>query len=148
MSYCLWPTGMAKVIGDLIWSGVAARYPKLKFVMTEFETGWIAQFLQRLDWSIHRVPASVIPAEVVENGTFYWKQNFTATFEDDRIGLMTREEIGVNNLMWGSDFPHHDSTFPHSQDVLDDIFDGIPDEDRFCITVANCVELYKLPIEY
>jgi predicted TIM-barrel fold metal-dependent hydrolase len=148
MSYCLWPTGMAKVIGDLIWSGVAARYPKLKFVMTEFETGWIAQFLQRLDWSIHRVPASVIPAEVVENGTFYWKQNFTATFEDDRIGLMTREEIGVNNLMWGSDFPHHDSTFPRSQDVLDDIFDGIPDEDRFRITVANCVELYKLPIEY
>jgi predicted TIM-barrel fold metal-dependent hydrolase len=148
MSYCLWPTGMAKVIGDLIWSGVAARYPKLKFVMTEFETGWIAQFLQRLDWSIHRVPASVIPAEVTESGTHYWHQNFIATFEDDRVGLMTRNEIGVHNLMWGSDFPHHDSTFPRSQDVLDEIFEGVPDEDRFRITVANCVELYKLPIEY
>jgi hypothetical protein len=92
--------------------------------------------------------AAVIPPEVTENGTFYWKQNFTATFEDDRIGLMTREEIGVRNLMWGSDFPHHDSTFPRSQDVLDEIFEGVSDEDRFRITVANCVELYKLPIEY
>jgi predicted TIM-barrel fold metal-dependent hydrolase len=146
MSYCLWPTGMAKVIGDLIWSGVCARFPRLKFVMTEFETGWIAQFLQRLDWSIHRVPASVIPAEVTEPGSFYWHQNFTATFEDDRVGILTRHEIGVRNLMWGSDFPHHDSTFPRSQDVLDDIFDGVPDADRYAITAGNVRALYNLPI--
>jgi predicted TIM-barrel fold metal-dependent hydrolase len=148
MSYCLWPTGMAKVIGDLIWSGVCARFPKLNFVATEWETGWIAHFLQRLDWSIHRVPRHIIPEEVTEAGSFYFRRNFHATFEDDRVGLTCREEIGVRNLMWGSDFPHHDSTFPRSQAVLDDIFDGLPDEDRYRITVANCCELYHLPIEY
>jgi predicted TIM-barrel fold metal-dependent hydrolase len=50
--------------------------------------------------------------------------------------------------MWGSDYPHHDSIFPHSQEVLDEIFDGVSDEDRYRITVANCCELYSLPFEY
>jgi hypothetical protein len=66
-------------------------------------------------------------AEVVETPTEYFRQNFLMTFEDDRIGVMSRHEIGVNNLMWGNDFPHHDSIFPNSQAVLDDIFDGVPD---------------------
>jgi predicted TIM-barrel fold metal-dependent hydrolase len=148
MSYCLWPTGMAKVIGDLIWSGVCARYPNLKFVATEWETGWVAQFLNRLDWSIHRVSPHVIPTEVTESGSFYFHRNILMTFEDDAVGVMTRNEIGVRNLMWGSDFPHHDSTFPRSQAVLDEIFDGVPDEERYWITVANCCELYGLPIEH
>ena len=70
------------------------------------------------------------------------------TFEDDRQGLATRYDIGINNLMWGSDFPHHDSTFPKSQAILDDIFDGIPDEELYAMTVSNCVDLYGLQIEY
>src|SRR5205823_4032235 len=148
MSYCMWPAGMAKVIGDLIWSGVCARFPGLKFVATEWETGWIAHFLQRLDWSVYRVPRNVIPAEVNEAPSHYFHKNFHATFEDDRIGLLLRDEIGVRNLMWGSDYPHHDSTFPRSQDILDEIFEDVPDDVRYRITVANCCELYDLPLEY
>ena len=49
--------------------------------------------------------------------------------------------------MWGSDFPHHDSTFPRSQAVLDDIFEGVPDEERYLITAGNCRDIYHLPIE-
>jgi hypothetical protein len=49
---------------------------------------------------------------------------------------MTREYIGVRNLMWGSDYPHHDSIFPRSQEVLNEIFAGVPDEDRYRITAA------------
>lgn len=94
------------------------------------------------------MPRHIIPEEVTETGSFYFHRNFHATFEDDSVGLKCREEIGVRNLMWGSDFPHHDSTFPRSQDVLDEIFDGLPDEERYRITVANCCELYRLPIEY
>jgi hypothetical protein len=116
-------------------------------VATEWETGWVAQFLQRLDWSIHRVSAHIIPAEVTEAGSFYFHRNFRMTFEDDAVGIKTRHEIGVKNLMWGSDFPHHDSTFPRSQDVLDEIFEGVPDEDRYAITVGNVKELYRLPVE-
>ena len=61
MGYCLWPTAIAFVMGDIISSGVPARFPKLQFVPTEWETGWMAHFLQRLDWSSYRVPRNKIP---------------------------------------------------------------------------------------
>jgi predicted TIM-barrel fold metal-dependent hydrolase len=147
MNYALAHTGMAAVVGDLICSGVCARFPGLRFVPTEWETGWVGHFLQRLDWALQREPASAAP-EVKELPSYYFHQNFTVTFEDDRIGVMTRDDIGVRNLMWGSDYPHHDSIFPRSQQVLDDIFEGVSEEDRFRITAGNCCELYNLPFEY
>jgi predicted TIM-barrel fold metal-dependent hydrolase len=146
-NYALAQAGVAAVISDMICGGVCARFPELRFIPTEFETGWVGHFLQRLDWALHREPSSAAP-EVTENPSFYFRQNFLMTFEDDRIGVMTREDIGVRNLMWGSDFPHHDSVFPRSQEVLDEIFEGVPDEDRWRITVANACELYDLPFEY
>ena len=146
-NYALAQAGVAAVISDMICGGVCARFPGLRFVPTEFETGWVAHFLQRLDWALMREP-STAAAEVVEAPSHYFHQSFLMTFEDDRVGIMTREDIGVRNLMWGSDFPHHDSVFPRSQQVLDEIFEGVSDEDRHRITVANCCELYGLPYEY
>jgi predicted TIM-barrel fold metal-dependent hydrolase len=147
MNYALAHTGLAAVIGDLICGGVCARFPELRFVPTEWETGWVGHFLQRLDWALMREP-STAAEEVREAPSFYFHQNFMVTFEDDRIGIMTRDDIGVRNLMWGSDYPHHDSIFPRSQEVLNDIFDGVSAEDRYRITVANCCELYDLPFDY
>jgi predicted TIM-barrel fold metal-dependent hydrolase len=146
-NYALAQAGIAAVMSDLIIGGVCARYPRLKFVPTEWETGWVGHFLQRLDWALMREPATAAP-EVVEAPSEYFHRNFLMTFEDDLIGIMSRHQIGVRNLMWGSDFPHHDSIFPNSQAVLDDIFEGVPDEERYRITVANCCELYDLPFEY
>jgi len=144
--YGLAAFAMQRVIVDIIGGGVCARHPKLKFIITEWETGWIAHFLQRMDWAFHAHYRNK-PEELTESFSHYWHQNFVGTFEDDRVGLATRYEVGVRNLMWGSDFPHHDSTFPHSKAVLDDIFDGIPDEDRYWITAGNVREYYHLPIE-
>jgi predicted TIM-barrel fold metal-dependent hydrolase len=144
--YGLAAFAMQRVIVDIIGGGVGARYPGLKFVITEWETGWIAHFLQRMDWAFYAHYRNK-PAELTEPFSFYWHQNFAGTFEDDRIGLATRHDVGVRNLMWGSDFPHHDSTFPRSRQVLDDIFEDIPDDERFLITAGNCRDIYHLPIE-
>ena len=146
-NYALAQAGLGAVISDIICGGVTARYPELRFVPTEWETGWVAHFLQRLDWAMHREPAGAAP-EVVENPSWYFHRNFLMTFEDDKVGVMTREDIGVRNLMWGNDYPHHDSIFPNSQAILDQIFAGVSAEDRYRITVANCCELYGLPFEY
>lgn len=147
VNYAVAAAGIQAVIGDLICGGVCARYPGLVFVPTEWETGWVGHFLQRLDWALLREESAAAP-EVVEQPSEYFHRNFRVTFEDDRIGIMTRNDIGVRNLIWGSDYPHHDSVFPHSQEVLDEIFDGVSDEDRYRITVANVCELYNLPFEY
>jgi predicted TIM-barrel fold metal-dependent hydrolase len=147
VNYALASAGIAATIGDIICGGVCARFPGLRFVPTEWETGWLAHFLQRLDWGLLREPSAAAP-EVKEKPSEYFHRNFLVTFEDDRIGIMTRDTIGVNNLMWGSDYPHHDSIFPNSQKVLDEIFEGVSAEDRHRITVANVCELYDLPFEY
>ena len=73
-----------------------------------------------------------------------WRRQFYATIEDDRAALATRHLIGVDSLMWGSDYPHTDSTWPCSRDVLDELFEGIPDGDRAKITHGNVVSLYGL----
>ena len=71
-----------------------------------------------------------------------WRRQFYATIEDDRPALATREFIGVDNLMWGSDYPHTDSTWPCSNDVLDELFEGIDAEHRAKITRDNVRALY------
>ena len=138
--------GVAMTIADIIQSGVTERYPNLKFVITEFETGWIGHMLKRLDWAyvrgggervfgLPRLPSS------------YWRSNFYATFEDDPLGIRTRDFIGVNTLMWGSDYPHGDSVFPHSMQVLDEVLDECTWEERWEMTVKNVINLYNLPFE-
>ncbi|MDW3213580.1 MAG: amidohydrolase family protein [Ilumatobacteraceae bacterium] len=63
---------------------------------------------------------------------------------DDVVGVCTTDFIGACNLMWGSDYPHGNSIFPDSQQILDELFEG-NDDDRRRITVENAIELYDLP---
>ncbi len=89
LNYALAPAGMAAVIGDLICGGVCARFPGLRFVPTEWETGWVGHFLQRLDWALHREPTAAAE-EVTEMPSEYFHRQFLMTFEDDSIGVRTR----------------------------------------------------------
>ncbi|MEK7217267.1 MAG: amidohydrolase, partial [Chloroflexota bacterium] len=86
------------------------------------------------------------PAELDLKPSEYWRRQFYATYEDDRVGVISRDMIGVNTLMWGNDYPHHDSIWPNSQRVLDGIFEGVPESDRAAMTVGNVCDLYDLPV--
>lgn len=130
---------------DLICQGVAHRFPGLKFVSVEFNTGWIAHWLERLDHALYRTRHAA-PKELDLKPTEYWRRQFYATFEDDRNGILTRDGVGVETLMWGNDFPHHDSVWPHSQKVLGEVFAGVPDDVRYATTVANASNLYGIKI--
>ncbi len=138
--------GAAMTIADIIQSGVTERFPDLKVVITEFETGWIGHLLKRLDWAYIRGGGERIFGTPMMP-SHYWKRNFYATFEDDPIGVMTRDWIGSETLIWGNDYPHGDSVFPHSQQVLNEILSDCTPEERWQMTVKNTVELYNLPFE-
>ena len=132
-----------RTISELICQGVAHRHPNLKFVVAEFNAGWIANWLERLDQGFMRTRWAAVdylnlrPSE-------YWKRQFLATFEDDRAGVLIRELVGVDNLMWGSDYPHLDSTFPCSRQVLDEIMRDVPAAERHAMTRGNVARLYHL----
>lgn len=146
LDYTLSHLGIQVTIGTLIMSGVCERFPRLRFVPTEFGTGWVADFLQRIDWTWVRSGGGTFPGvKLPMTPSQYWKRNFLITFEDDEIGIRTRDVIGVQNLMWGNDYPHGDSTFPGSQGILDELFAG-QEHDRLAITAVNACELYRLPL--
>lgn len=129
---------------ELMVRGVCARHPNLKFVLAEFNAGWVAHWLDKVQqgWAREyaRDPSSTPPVDVLE----IWKRQFYATIEDDTAALRTREMIGEETLLWGSDYPHTDSTWPCSSQVLDEMFEDYSAETRDKITRTNVANLYSL----
>jgi predicted TIM-barrel fold metal-dependent hydrolase len=75
----------------------------------------------------------------------YFRHNFHATFQqDDQTGLMARHIPGVETLMWASDYPHTDSTWPYSHKVVEELFAEVPDDERRLITYQNAARLYRI----
>jgi predicted TIM-barrel fold metal-dependent hydrolase len=143
IGYTMAHGGMVATMAQLICGGVAARYPKLRFVCGEFETGWLGHVLQRLDHATYRVRDQASPDLKMEPSAYFHRQ-FSATFEDDVAGVLTRHLIGVDNLIWGNDYPHHDSIWPHSMEVMERIFAGVPAAEREKMTSTNVLKLYGI----
>jgi predicted TIM-barrel fold metal-dependent hydrolase len=141
--YTLAFSSLAATFVQLICGGVAEHHPRLRFVGAEFETGWVAHFLQRLDHATYRARAEASPDLTMEPSEYFHRQ-FYVTFEDDELGLRQRDVIGVENMLWGNDYPHHDAIWPESKTVLDRIFAGVPDDEARKMTWDNVVGLYGI----
>ena len=76
----------------------------------------------------------------------YVRRQLWATFQDDPIGPMTWQFFGQDNYMWASDFPHTDSTWPHSREVIARNFAGVPEEVTRKITCDNAAKLYGIKL--
>ena len=76
----------------------------------------------------------------------YFNRQFWATFEDDRAGLLTRELLNVDHMMWGSDYPHTEGVFPFSREQIAKDFVGVPEEETIKMIGGNCAALYDIAI--
>jgi predicted TIM-barrel fold metal-dependent hydrolase len=130
-------------LAGLIWGAIPQRYPKLKFVIVEGGIGWIASLLGLMDhrWKDHY---RWMEPKLNELPSHYFKRQFWATFEDDWAEILTRELLGVDRLMWGSDYPHTEGTFPHSQEQIVKDFWGVPEDEVYRMVVGNAAGLYGL----
>jgi predicted TIM-barrel fold metal-dependent hydrolase len=72
----------------------------------------------------------------------FFRRQVRLSFQEDAIGIRLRDAIGVDNLMWGSDYPHSESTFPQSRKILAEILAGVPDEEQAKIAGGNTARLY------
>jgi predicted TIM-barrel fold metal-dependent hydrolase len=137
---------MAEPLSLLIFSGVLQRHPGLQFVIAESGIGWIPFVVERMDYTFkrHRL---WMKSGIQEKPSDYFRRSFHATFQqDDETGLLARHITGVQTLMWASDYPHTDSTWPHSRKVVEELFRGIPDDERVSITSGNAARLYQLVV--
>jgi predicted TIM-barrel fold metal-dependent hydrolase len=125
----------------MIYGGVFERFPKLKVVSAENDVGWMANWVHRLDHVHTKVAnASQLPMKPSD----YVRRNVWATFQDDPLGPATWQFFGENNYMWASDFPHADSTFPHSLKVIEENFAGVPAHITQNIVFENAKRLYDI----
>jgi predicted TIM-barrel fold metal-dependent hydrolase len=132
----------------LIFAGVFDRYPRLKMGSVEHETAWIPHWLQQMDFIYRERPTltnrwksreGMLPSD-------YWRRNMFAEFMEDAIGIHLRDIIGVDNLVWGNDFPHAESTWPKSREFLDRIFAHASVEDQRKITRDNAAKLFRFAL--
>jgi predicted TIM-barrel fold metal-dependent hydrolase len=135
-------------IARMIFGKVFERHPGLRVVSVEHETGWAPYFLNRLDYAYterRHYDGRMMFADDMLPSDFFRRSVFLS-FQEDPIGIELRHRIGVENLLWGSDYPHAESTFPRSQEILDRIMVGVSDEDRTKITCENTAALYGFSV--
>jgi predicted TIM-barrel fold metal-dependent hydrolase len=129
-----------------IFSGVLERFPGLKLVSAENNVGWLPFVIQRWDQAhatsryMQTTPLKLRPSE-------YFHRQVYATFIDDAVGVENRHQIGIDNIMWSSDYPHTASTWPHSRDIIARDFKTAPEAEKWKIVRENVIALYDLDLD-
>jgi predicted TIM-barrel fold metal-dependent hydrolase len=134
---------MAELLMAVIFSGVLERHPTLKLVIGESGTGWIPYVLDHMDleWEdqYKDLDLTMKPSE-------YWRRQCYATYQTDRIGVKLIDELGEDNVMWGSDFPHPDGIWPDSQEYIEKELGHLPERVRRKIVRDNAAKLYGFAV--
>jgi predicted TIM-barrel fold metal-dependent hydrolase len=127
-------------------TGVLERFPKLRLVSAENDTGWMPHFLFRLEHAWNKYHALGSARKLSMSPSDFIRRQVWATFQDDPIGPATYKFYGEDKYMWASDFPHGDCTWPNSRKVIAQDFAGIPDGVTTKIVCDNAVKLYGLEL--
>jgi predicted TIM-barrel fold metal-dependent hydrolase len=132
------------IMFELIMGGLFDRIPKLQIVGVETEIGWIPEALEQVDNFYWRNRAHT-GLSIRHLPSHYFRNNFTCTFIQDRTGIRNRHAIGIRNIAWSTDYPHHGCDWPYSRKIVEETMLDVPESERYWICAGNMVELYKLP---
>ncbi len=130
---------------DFLFSGVFVRFAGLKVAYSEGQIGWIPYILERADkvWEENRGWGGV--ADIVpEKPSMYFHRQIYGCFFDDAHGLRSVDEIGADNITYESDYPHSDSTWPHTKEIAERQMAHLDDETKFKIVRGNAIKLFGL----
>lgn len=132
---------LSNIIAGVIGAGVLERYPKLRISFGESGIGWIPYVLDRMDFEwedrFRDLGLKMKPSD-------YWRRQCKATFQFDRIGAKLIDDLGVETLMWGSDYPHTDGVWPESSKFIAEQFCEVPAHIVHKITCENAGKFYGL----
>jgi uncharacterized protein len=133
---------------QMILTGLFDRVPRLKIFWAENNIGWLPIFLEQMDmnyeanhfWAERQLglkPLTRRPSEYAHDHA-YWG------FFDDPFGVRHRQEIGVDHILWGGDFPHEVSRWPHTREVMPEQMAGVPDDERRMMMSENTINFFHL----
>jgi predicted TIM-barrel fold metal-dependent hydrolase len=134
---------MAEVLANFVMTGILDRNPELRVVSVESGVGWMAFAAEYLDtqWRKHRVSSG---SRLPQEPSFYFDRQVYGTFIEDRVGVNNRNLKGGRNIMWSSDYPHGDTSWPHSRESMETSLAGVPQAERDLIVGGNARKLYAL----
>jgi len=133
---------------QMILDGVFDRFPRLKIFFAETQLGWIPVFCHSADFRYQRhrfwaqelfgqQPLARLPSEYIHEHC-YWG------FQYDRVGVELRDRIGVDHVIWATDFPHQDCEYPHSLQAIERDFAGVPEDEKYQMVCGNALEFFHL----
>ena len=131
-------------LADLVFSGVLERHPALRVVSAEHEVGWLAHFVERMDYTYTqratrglRFADGALPSDFV-------RRQVAVQFCEDPLASAVIDAVGALNLMWGCDYPHSEGTFPRSRATVDRLLASQPGTVRRAVLVDNAATLYRI----
>lgn len=149
----------------LATSGVLERHPDLHVVFVEYNAGWLGWMMSTIDYytesfdrygttdkmgsarlSRSAAPKPVITPKLAEPPSFYVKRQIHATFQDDPVALHNVPLTGAESLLWGSDYPHEEGTYPFSRQTVDRLADGLDPEAARKIFRDTAAELFHFEL--
>jgi len=137
------PMSSAEALGMWIMGGVFERFQHLKVVFVEPGLGWVSWWLYVVDDMAAR-QGYEFPA-ITRPPSHYFRQNVYLTFIDEPDALRhAHEKLGLNNIMWSSDYPHPVSSWPNSQAIVAEMFHGVPDDERELVLNGNAARVWNL----
>lgn len=131
----------------LVWGGVLERFPRLRVAVTEGTTIWVPEYLRLMDQRYeethysaklgdYRSHLSMKPSE------YFHRQVFLGASCMPRREAELRHEIGLANVMWGSDYPHPEGTWPHTREQMRTTFGGLPEDEIAAMLGGNAARVY------
>ena len=128
----------------MLFTGVFDRFPELQVCWIETGVGWIPHFLECARRPLLAQPRRGATCRSREPPSFYWYRNNAATFITDRSGIALRHQVGVDNMMWSSDYPHHGNDWPYSRKVIEETMGHLPAEEKRLITGGNAARIWSI----
>jgi uncharacterized protein len=133
--------GIAETMNWYILTGVLERHPKMRVVFVEPGLFWVPGYIRFLD---SRMDAHYDFPGMKEKPSTYFKNQMAVTFVAEPEGVELRHQIGMDNVMWSTDFPHPACNWPNAVDKIDTLFAGVPEEEIEQITWGNGARMYGI----
>jgi uncharacterized protein len=135
---------LAQFLPNLIFSGILDRYPRLNWVCAETGLGWLGYVLEACDYEWER--RHLWTEGVLSRPSELFKRQLYVAVWFERHGIESRYDVGIDKIMWETDFPHNTSTFPDSWKAVERVLETVPNDERQLILWKNAAKLYGLEI--
>ena len=136
--------GLQNIIMMMILGGVFDRHPALQVVCVESDAGWVPHFKFRMDHAYERHRFHMHSQALQEMPSTYFDNNIYVTFQDDYSVKQVKGGLNLDRVMWATDFPHSDGTYPESRQVMASVTEGMTTKEQAALLCNNAAQLYGI----